>query len=80
VLDEVFRPAMKFSEHPDVSLVDTTGAGDCFTGSYAFKLASGADVGEAITFACQVAFLCLTKYGAGPSIASLEDWQKRFGA
>lgn len=29
------RPAYSFSDFPDLKLVDTTGAGDCFTGAFA---------------------------------------------
>lgn len=33
--DSVGRPAYSFSDYKDVELVDTTGAGDCFTAAYA---------------------------------------------
>lgn len=35
VVTEIHKPAYSFKDHPDLKLVDTTGAGDCFTGAFA---------------------------------------------
>jgi ribokinase len=51
-----------------VDVVDTTGAGDCFTGAVAAELARGRPVLEALAFANRAASLCVQKMGAGPSM------------
>jgi len=38
----------------------------------------GVDYNKALEFSNQVGFLCITKFGAGPSIPSLEDVEKVF--
>jgi len=58
--------------------VDTTGAGDCFTGALAVKLAEGAEIDEALLFANQSGFLSITKFGAGPSVPYLKELQETF--
>jgi ribokinase len=45
-------------------LVDTTGAGDSFTGAYAVALLEGKSTKEALDFACKAAFLTVSKLGA----------------
>ena len=37
-LKELDCPAVDFANHPNMSLVDTTGAGDTFTAAFAVKL------------------------------------------
>jgi sugar/nucleoside kinase (ribokinase family) len=32
------RQAISFTDYPDFHLVDTTGAGDCFTGAFALEM------------------------------------------
>ena len=54
-------------------MVDTTGAGDCFTGAFAVQMLQGADYDKALEFANQAGFLCITKFGAGPSIPTLAE-------
>lgn len=56
------------SDHKSKTIVDTTGAGDCFTAAFAVKLAEGKDVKEAMEYANTAAFLCITKFGALPSL------------
>jgi len=50
-MTEVFKPSVSFEDHKDLHLVDTTGAGDCFTGAFAVKLSQGGSPEEALTFA-----------------------------
>jgi len=35
---DIHRHAHSFDDHPHLSLVDTTGAGDCFTGAFSVKM------------------------------------------
>ena len=48
--------------------VDTTGAGDTFSGSLCARLAAGDDLSAALRFAAAAGALCTTKAGAVPSI------------
>ena len=57
-----FLPAFK------VDVVDTTGAGDTFVGSFAVGIAEGMELGEACMFAQSAAALAVTKLGAQSSI------------
>ena len=61
----------------DYKIVDTVGAGDCFTGAYAVRHSEldwsdkskiTANYEEAMNFGNTSAFLCITKYGAMPSM------------
>ena len=70
--------AVKFEDHPDKSLVDVTAAGDCFMGALAFKLLNGSPDREALAFANQIGFLCVTKFGAVPSVPSYAEWETSF--
>ena len=59
-------------------VVDTTGAGDAFTGALIFFLVEMAqlDVGEAIKRACYVASISVQKEGTQSSYPGKEDLQK----
>lgn len=52
---------------PKVDVVDTTGAGDAFTGALAVALLEGQDAEAAARFAVVVSTLAVTAYGAQPS-------------
>ena len=52
---------------PNVTAVDTTGAGDSFVGSFAYSLASGKDPVTAMSFGIKVASLSVTRKGAQSS-------------
>ena len=58
---------LKQAEAPQVTAVDTTGAGDCFVGSFAFGLASGKEPLEAMNFGIQMASISVTRKGAQSS-------------
>lgn len=49
-------------------VVDTTGAGDAFNGSFACALAEGQDPVSAVRFGCAVAGVSVTRAGAAPSM------------
>lgn len=51
-----------------VEAIDTTGAGDTFTGSLAAGIASGLHLGEAVRYAIVAAALTVTKAGASDAI------------
>ena len=49
-----------------VEAVDTTGAGDAFSGALATTLANGDDLSEAVTFAVAAGAAAVTVLGATP--------------
>jgi ribokinase len=53
---------------PNVDVVDTTGAGDTFTGALAIGLTEGMPMHDAIQFATHAASMAVTGTGAQPSI------------
>jgi len=53
---------------PRVEAIDTTAAGDVFTGALAVALTQGQDWEQAASFACQAAALAVTRPGAQASI------------
>ena len=67
------QPAFK------VKAVDTTGAGDCFTGSLVAHLASDKTMEEALEFASKAAAIAVGRRGAQPSFpwkSEVEKWRK----
>lgn len=61
-----------------VTPVDTTGAGDAFTGAVASQLAGGASLIDAARFGARAAAWSVTRPGAQPSyatLAELGDWE-----
>ena len=57
-----------------VDAVDTTGAGDAFTGALAARLAAGETLAEAAAFASVAAALAATKKGTQAAYPRLETW------
>jgi ribokinase len=57
----------------NVNVVDTTGAGDCFTGALAAALSKGNSIGQAATFANKAASLAVQKHGAGTGMPYLHE-------
>ena len=58
---------------PTDKVVDTTGAGDCFTAAFAVALLNNQTSEEALRFAAAAATLCVQKSGAMPSMPSLSE-------
>jgi ribokinase len=54
-------------------VVETTGAGDAFTGGFATALARGANAEEAVRFGCAVAGISVTRAGTAPSMPRLQE-------
>lgn len=60
-------------EPPKVEAVDTTGAGDVFSGALMAELSNGADISNAIEFANHAAALSVTKLGVIEAIPHLDE-------
>ncbi len=58
---------------PKVDVVDTTGAGDCFTAALATAIADGRDDQDALRFACAASALSVTKLGAQNALPYKDD-------
>ena len=56
-----------------VKAVDTTGAGDCFVGAVAARLAGGQPVRSACGYANIAASICVERMGAAPSMPTAEE-------
>ncbi len=56
-----------------VTAVDTTAAGDCFTGALAVAIAEGRSLDEAARFAAQAAAISVTRAGAQPSLPTRSE-------
>jgi ribokinase len=65
---------------PKVDAVDTTAAGDCFTGALAVAQAEGKDLVAAAEFAVRVASVSVTRLGAQPSLPSRAEVDAYFKA
>lgn len=57
----------------DMPIVDTTGAGDCFTAALATQLIDDKSIEEALKFATASAYICITRCGAMPSTPKREE-------
>jgi ribokinase len=60
-------PALK------AKVVDTTGAGDCFVGALAARLATGADIRDAARYANAAAACSVERLGAAPSMPTPKE-------
>jgi ribokinase len=56
-----------------VTAVDTTGAGDCFVGAVAARLAAGKSIGDALSYANMAASICVQRMGAAPSMPTAAE-------
>ena len=64
---QIFCPAFK------VSAVDTTGAGDTFTGYFIVGIARGEKIEKILRAACCAAAISITREGAAPSIPYMNE-------
>lgn len=67
--------SMDFIEGYKVRAVDSTAAGDAFTGALAFGIASGKSLRQAVLYANAVAAISVTRYGAQSSMPTLNEVQ-----
>ena len=65
--DDIIIPTYK------VNAIDTTGAGDCFTGVFATYLAEGKNMVEAIKYANIASSISVTRPGAVPSLPTKKE-------
>ncbi len=68
ILFEHHRPPLKAAP-PRVDVVDTTGAGDAFTGAFAARWATSGDAGSALAWGVTAGALACTRKGAAASCA-----------
>ena len=57
----------------EAKVVDTTGAGDCFVGALAARLAAGATPVDAARYASAAAACAVEKLGAAPAMPTVKD-------
>ncbi|KAI8473299.1 MAG: Ribokinase-like protein [Monoraphidium minutum] len=69
-------PALRQAAVPAPKVVDTTGAGDCFTAAFAVALLEGLEPQAALRFASAAASICVGRAGAMPSLPSVEEVQE----
>ena len=66
-----------------VDVVDTTGAGDAFSGGFAMALAEGKDIFEAARYGNVTGALAVTKFGTAPAMPYRKDilalYEKTYG-
>lgn len=70
--DVISQPAFNIKSMP---IVDTTGAGDCFTGSFSGCYLNGElkNIAESLKFATACAYKSITRFGAGSSMPTREE-------
>ncbi len=61
-------------------VVDTTGAGDCLTGSVAAVLAEGRPLGEALSLGMAAASLCVERHGCQPAMPRRAEVEQRWSS
>jgi ribokinase len=76
----MYMDSQQFFRQPSykVRAVDTTAAGDTFTGFFIGSIMTGLPVDEAMSQASKAAAIAVTRPGAAPSIptyAEVEEWQ-----
>lgn len=60
----------------NIKVLDTTAAGDTFGAALAVRLCSGSSMRDAVIFANAAATICVSRYGAQPSIPYLEEVER----
>lgn len=73
--DSIFRQnAFKFDDLP---IVDTTGAGDCFTASFSMKFVEKESIENCMKFGSACAYLCIGSFGAMPSLPTMKEFNEK---
>jgi ribokinase len=75
----VTKQGAEYFPAPKLNAIDTTGAGDIFSGAFFFSLQNGKTIKESIQFAVVAASLSTTKMGvieSIPDIAEIDDFIK----
>lgn len=62
-----------FAEDPELPIVDTTGAGDCFSAGFITKYIYHKPIKECLIYGSAAAYLCITKKGCLPSNPTKEQ-------
>lgn len=73
MLVDIYGNIIRQKAAPVLHVIDTTGAGDCFTGAYAVGILEGKSDAKAMEFASTAAALCIQKQGAIPSLPTREE-------
>ena len=71
----IYADSQTVAAHPafEVTAVDTTAAGDTFTGYFVAQIAKGASFSDAIRFATAASAIAVSQMGAAPSIPTLPE-------
>jgi ribokinase len=82
VLDSLASPGSRVTsvQPTQVHAVDTTGAGDAFTGAVAVRLAAGDALADAAAFASVAAALATTRKGTQAAYPDTADVERRLRA
>lgn len=67
-----FREEVRLSVYPNLNVVDTTGAGDCFMGGFLCGYLNGWDLRKAGSFAEAVSAFGIQKQGASSGVPDFE--------
>ncbi len=62
----------------EAKVVDTTAAGDAFTGALGVALAEGKDIAQAVKFANAAGAICCEGFGAQPSLPTRQAVEAKF--
>jgi ribokinase len=62
-----------YQKAPEVTVVDTTAAGDCFAGALVVALSEGQEPSDALRFAVHASALKVTRFGAQPGLPSRQE-------
>ena len=67
------QPSIRQEAIKAPKVVDTTGAGDCFTAAYGVALLEGKTGADALRFASAAGSICVRRRGAMPSMPNREE-------
>ncbi|RMZ52991.1 hypothetical protein APUTEX25_001110 [Auxenochlorella protothecoides] len=73
MLVDIYGNVLKQKAVPVSDVVDTTGAGDCFTAAFAVAMLEGKNDAEAMSYASAAASVCIGRAGALPSLPTRQE-------